>query len=260
MEFKSIGQAKKETGLSYLGSINSSAKIIKNQIVSNNYTYIIYLAPANQSGYNICSHSTPECRLGCLNTSGRSKMEFKDGCVKRIQKARIKKTKLFIEDQDYLMNWLIAEMTLAEKKAIRNNFDFSVRLNGTSDIDWAKIKLNGQNIFNIFPNTVFYDYTKNPQKIFNDVTNYHLTFSYSGHNAVTCKKLLSHGYNIAVVFDTKKGEKLPNTFMGYPVIDGDLTDFRPNDEKGVVVGLRWKKIADKKIEKEILNSPFVVKA
>ena len=79
MNFTTISKAKKETGLSYLGKINISAKLAKNGKVNHQYTYGIYLAPANTSGYNVCSHSTPECRLGCLATSGRAGMEIVAG-------------------------------------------------------------------------------------------------------------------------------------------------------------------------------------
>lgn len=133
MIFTTIGQAKKLTGLSYLGNINSSAKIIKNMKVSNNYTNIIYLASANTSGYNVCSHSTSECRKGCLSTSGRVKMETSNKHT--ITNARIKKTKLFFEDRQFFMNWMIAEIEMYMKKAKKDGYDFSVRLNGTSDID-----------------------------------------------------------------------------------------------------------------------------
>ena len=75
MKFTTIAQAKKETGLSYLGGIATSAKIDHSRKYSHQYTYGLYLAPANVSGYNVCSHSTSECRLGCLNTSGRAGIE-----------------------------------------------------------------------------------------------------------------------------------------------------------------------------------------
>ena len=74
-EFTTIANAVTETGLSYLGGVSKSAKIMHSQKFSHQYTYAIYLSPANVSGYNVCSHSTPECRLGCLNTSGRAGMD-----------------------------------------------------------------------------------------------------------------------------------------------------------------------------------------
>ena len=259
MEFTTIGQAKKQTGLSYLGGINTSSKLMKNKKVSGNLTYIIYLAPSTQSGYNVCLYSTPECRLGCLATSGRASMELNSNGLKRIKNARITKSKLFFENETFFMDWMIAEIQVAQRKAIKENFDFSVRLNGTSDIDWANIRLDGANIFEHFSDVQFYDYTKLYLKFADNIPNYHLTFSYSGHNTSLCKQVLEQGNNVAVVFDVKKGKALPETFMGYTVIDGDLTDARFLDSKGCVVGLRFKRIADKEAEKQIRNSVFVVK-
>ena len=131
MIFTTISQAKKQTGLSYLGTINSNAKMLKNMKVSNNYTYILYLAPANTSGYNVCSHSTPECRKGCLNNSGRVKMET-DG-KKTITNCRIKKSKLFFEHREFFLNWLAAEIKMYKEKAERDRYDFA---EGMQEFDW----------------------------------------------------------------------------------------------------------------------------
>lgn len=43
------------------------------------------------------------------------------------------------------------------------------------------------------------------------------------------------GGNVAMVFD-----KVPKTFKGYKVIDGDESDLRFLDEKNVIVGLKAK--------------------
>src|ERR1035437_10772703 len=159
-EFTTIADAKKQTKLSYLGGVATSSKISHSKTYSHQHTYAIYLSPGNTSGYNVCSHSTPECRLGCLNTSGRAGIEEFSGKTK-IHDCRVKKTRLFVEDQNFFMNWMIAEIKQAQTKAIRDNFYFSVRLNATSDIDWNNVFLNNLNIFEIFPEISFYDYTKN---------------------------------------------------------------------------------------------------
>lgn len=258
MMFTTIGQAKKKTGLSYLGGINTSSKLAKNKKVSGNLTYIIYLAPSTQSGYNVCLFSTPECRLGCLATSGRASMELHSQGVKRIQNARIKKSKLFFEDRAFFMDWMITEIKQAQRKAIKDGYDFSVRLNGTSDIDWANIRLDGANIFEHFPNTNFYDYSKHYLKFTDNIPNYHLTFSYSGYNTNECINLLNTGKNVAVIFNVKNVNELPKTFMGYEVINGDLTDARFLDKKGVIVGLKWKNIANKTNNNTIKQSVFVI--
>lgn len=257
MEFTTIAHAKKQTGLSYLGSVNASAKLAKNGKVSQQLTYGLYLAPAELSGYNVCSHSTPECRLGCLNTSGRAGINFFSG-VTIINDCRVKKTKLLFENQDLFMNWLISDIKLAQLGAIRKGFFFSVRLNCTSDIDWGTVLHNGLNIFQIFPDVDFYDYTKNPNKFVNKPDNYHLTLSFTGRNWTSCEVLLKRGHNVAIVFNVKTEAEMPIKFDDFNVIYGDATDWRTGDGKGVIVGLKWKRIANRMNERKVLNSVFVV--
>ena|ERR1035437_6508089 len=256
-EFTTIANAVTETGLSYLGGVSKSAKIMHSQKFSHQYTYAIYLSPANVSGYNVCSHSTPECRLGCLNTSGRAGMDVTCGKM-MIHNCRVKKTRMFFEEQTYFMNWMIAEIKMYQRKAAKDGFFFSVRLNATSDIDWNNVFLNNLNIFEIFPEVSFYDYTKNVNKFENKPSNYHLTYSFTGRNWSICEILLSQGYNIAMVFNVKDETLLPAMFNGYKVINGDLTDYRIDDAKGIIIGLKWKRIANRVNEKKVLNSCFVI--
>ena len=121
MIFTTIANAKKQTGLSYLGGVSTSAKIMHSQEFSHQHTYAIYLAPASLSGYNVCSHSTPECRMGCLNTSGRAGIEIFTGTT-MISNARIKKTRLFFEETEFFMAWMIAEIRMYQKSAERHGF------------------------------------------------------------------------------------------------------------------------------------------
>lgn len=255
MKFKTIGQAKRDHNLSYLGAIGSNTKVIKSEKIGV-MTYLLHLLPHNLSGYQVCSMSTKECRLGCLNMSGRAKMPVSQI---NIIKARLTKTKLFFEDRKYFFDWLIAELKNGQTKARKKDMEYSVRLNGTSDIHWQAFKHNGFNIFEHFPNVQFYDYTKIAKKFRNLPENYHLTFSYTGNNWNECEPLLESNNNVAVIFDVPKSKPLPTTFKGYQVIDGDITDYRPADPKGVIVGLRFKTVADRKVSKEIQNSIFVTK-
>jgi len=257
LQFTTISQAKKDTGLSYIGSVNSSAKMLKSQKNSKQYTYIIYLAPAKTSGYQVCPFATKECKLGCLATSGHAGMEIASG-GDRIQNARIKKTKLFFEHNEFFMEWVIEEIKKAKRKADKDGYYFSVRLNGTSDIDWQNAMFKGYNLFQIFPDVQFYDYTKSHKKFENKPDNYHLTYSYTGRNWDKCKVLLEAGHNVAMIFNVRKEADIPAMYKGYKVINGDLTDYRVADGKGIIVGLKWKRIANKQNEANILNSCFVV--
>jgi len=257
MKFTTIADAKRQTGLSYLGGVSTSAKIMHSQEFSHQHTYAIYLAPANTSGYNVCSHSTPECRMGCLNTSGRVAIEiFSD--INMIRNARIKKTRLFYEHREFFLNWMFAEIKSKQAKAKHKGFYFSVRLNATSDIDWQNVKINDKTIFEIFPDIQFYDYTKNHNKFDFIAPNYHLTLSYTGRNWSKCQDMLAKGYNIAMIFNVKNESDIPAMYKGYKVINGDLTDYRVDDAKGIIVGLKWKRIADRQAEKKVLNSCFVI--
>jgi len=257
LKFSTISKAKKDIKISYLTKTASSAKLIHSVHESNVLTTGLYLAPADQSGYNTCSHATPECKMACLNTSGRAKMEYVTGS-NMISGCRNIKTQLLFENQDYFMEWLISEINRDKKVAAKKEMFYAVRLNCTSDIDWSKVLYNGLNIFEIFPEVQFYDYTKNWNKFNNIPANYHLTFSYTGKNASKAKELLSKGFNVAVVFSTKAKKALPTLLAGYKVIDGDLTDYRPSDGSGVIVGLRFKLIANKDDLAKALKSVFIV--
>lgn len=258
MKFINRKQAKDLTGISYLGAINHSAKLKKNGKINHQYTYAIYLAPYTMSGYNLCRFSTPECRKGCLNTSGRAGMDIVSG-RNQIMPARIKKARLLVEHRDFFMAWMIAEINSAIKKAERDGYGFSVRLNATSDVNWIETKYKGKwNIFEIFPDVKFYDYTKDHTRFDNVPKNYFLTYSYTGRNWKHCENLLHRGFNVAMVFKVRNEKHIPNNFRGYEVINGDITDYRIADKQGIIVGLKWKSIADKQAEKEVLNSCFVV--
>ncbi len=241
MKFTTIGNAKKQTGLSYLGSVASSSKIAKG-LKYNEMTYILYLAPAEQSGYNVCPGSTAECREACLTESGHNRIDVKKNAI---NKARIKKTKLFFEQREFFMGWLVAEISKAKADAIAKGFTFSVRLNGTSDIQPTLFKFNGKVIFDIFNEVTFYDYTKvaNRFKLLDKYSNYDLTYSFSGYNMLQSMELLENNKGrVAMVFE---GKQLPISFMGYKVIDGDAYDMRHLDETGVIVGLKFKFVRTK---------------
>ena len=193
MIFKNVSQAKKLTGLSYLGSVNSSSKIAKG-LKYNESTYILYLAPAKLSGYEVCPMRTDECTAACLNESGRNKIDIHKN---QINKARIKKTKLFFEDREFFMGWLIYEIGKEKANAERKGMRFSVRLNGTSDLDPTTFKLDNKNILEWFPDVNFYDYTKISKRfrLLEKYPNYDLTYSFSGYNMMDCITLLKEQAN-----------------------------------------------------------------
>ena len=71
--------------------------------------------------------------------------------------------------------------------------------------------------------------------------NYHLTFSLSECNDRHAIAALDAGFNVAVVLRLKDSDPMPESWSGYPVVDGTEHDFRFLDPAGpCIVGLRPK--------------------
>jgi len=244
-------------------SINSDSKTIKG-LEQGYLTGVTYLAPAKISGFEVCGNSSQACRDACLYTAGR-------GAFSNVQNARINRTKFFFNDRENFMFQLVKEISALKAKAKKLNLIPAIRLNGTSDINWIKVKANDGkgpkiNIFEMFPFTQFYDYTKNFNMLAQSekIKNYHLTFSYSGENKAECLNALKKGFNISVVF---KGKFLPALFdkrvfkstndwrkpqYKTTIINGDLSDLRFLDKGPVIVGL----LAKGKARKQ--DSSFII--
>jgi hypothetical protein len=174
----------------------------------------------------------------------------------KIANGRRERTEYFLRDRKNFLLQLDAEVTLAKIKN-KGPKNLAIRLNGTSDIRYEKFIIrDGKNIFELHPDIQFYDYTKNYLR-FNDKLpkNYHLTFSRSETNHAMAMELLVKGYNVAMVFDT-----LPKTYMGYKVVNGDENDLRFKDPKGVIVGLKYKKMTNKGADNSLaFKSGFALK-
>jgi len=205
-------------------------------------SFILHLAPADVSGYNTCPKATPGCKAACLNTAGRGGMFKKGATTNMIQEARKRKTRLFFEDRETFMEYLEQDINKAIRFAQRKGLTPVFRLNGTSDISWEKYKLKGsdKNVFEMFPNVQFYDYTKVPKRKVEGIDNYHLTFSQADGNGKDADWAISKNMNVTVVFD-----KIPAEYKGKPVYNADDTDLRFLDPKGVVLGLKAKGRAKK---------------
>lgn len=200
----------------------NNAKTIKG-IDKGYFSFILYLSPAKLSGYNVCPKASQGCIASCLNTAGQ-------GIFSNVQAARIRKTKLFFEDRNTFISLLERDILLASTWAVKHGYTPCFRLNGTSDLRWETT-----GIIQKFPNLQFYDYTKlTNRKDLPD--NYHLTYSRSEDSTdEVMLSYLSQGINVAVVFD-----KVPLTYLGFPVVNGDEDDLRFLDKQGVVIGLKAK--------------------
>ena len=218
----------------------SSTKTIKGL----DYGYlsqVLYLAPSDLSGMELCNGKSDACALACLNASGQ--LGLSSGI-----RATMARTLLFRFRPLLFWTGVSEEIARGARKALKKGMGHSVRLNGTSDVPFEARK-NGKalkELMRLFPETRFYDYTKLAGRCLPEyvarhgLKDYHLTFSFSGENWRACEMLLERNVSVAVCFDLKKGEKLPETYKGYRVIDGDTHDLRFLDERGVIVGLRYK--------------------
>ena len=205
-------------------------------------SFILHLAPSDLSGKNTCPKATKGCIAACLNTAGRGGMFKKGENTNVIQKARVRKTNYFFNDRDAFMADLVSDIMKAVNFARRKGLVPVFRLNGTSDLSWEKYAVPnmGKNIFETFSTLQFYDYTKVLGRKVADLPNYHLTFSKADGNDADVAKAIAQGMNVAAVFD-----KLPESYMGTPVVDADEDDLRFLDPKGVVLGLKAKGRAKK---------------
>ena len=224
-------------------------------------TYIMYLSPhtQNSKGINLCSHASKGCAKACLFKSGAARFD-------RVQQGKIDKTEWFLDNRVEFLKQLDKEISIISKKVKHQSSENipTIRLNGTSDIPFEKFIIrDNKNIFELYPNIQFYDYTKNHIRFEKKLpTNYHLTFSQSEDNKVKSLELLNKGFNVAVVFGVKNENELPTTYNGFKVVNGDESDLRFLDEKNVVIGLKYKLMTGKgtkgKNKENIDTNDFII--
>ncbi len=96
----------------------------------------------------------------------------------------------------------------------------------------------------MFHDVVFYDYTKIKTRYLKFIdgkfpTNYTLTFSRSENNEKDCLEALKKGGACAIVFENLK-KAIKTGYLGIPVCNGDLHDYRIHDKPGKWIGLSFK--------------------
>jgi len=245
-------------------------------------TYGLNLMPWTLSGIgNMCPYASKGCSAACLHMSGQAEVLALSGEMVIVW-SRWRKTILLFNNRPLLTKLLDEAIRWVLNKASRGDdvcdqYTPCFRLNVLSDVRWESMRLpfdavsdthptggNRMTVFDRFPDTVFYDYTKNPQRMQQFIAaasgydrsgnwpgNYYLTFSWSEINARIAFAVLDAGGNVAVPFDVWGNTDLPQEFCGYPVIDADLHDMRFLDIEqakdlreqygtGVICGLRLK--------------------
>lgn len=210
--------------------IDGNAKTIKGR-KKGFVTAILYMAPANMSGENLCPLAfVAQCDAACLFTAGR-------GGMNSVMLSRLRKALYWQQYRDEAIAMIKDDIRRIKAWSDSKGYELLVRLNGTTDI-----RFENYGIIQAFPDIQFYDYTKIPNRR-NIPSNYDLTFSYSGVKAYRpmIEKAKANQMRIAVVFRDRSivDRMLTNreAFEGLAVVDGDDTDIRHLDPINSVVAL-----------------------
>jgi hypothetical protein len=176
--------------------------------------------------------------------------------------ARVRKTRLLVDNITEFGRLLVWDIAAHLRWCERNGVNPAFRFNGTSDWNWETLVIPqyGTTVHQYLqvnhPEVQISEYTKrySVMKRWTEgayPSNLHMTFSLHEKNQVQALSILEKGGNVAVVFRTKKGQPLPPSWAGYPVLDGDGDDLRWMDRgraksqgldtrRGLVIGLRAK--------------------
>lgn len=225
--------------------LGSSVKVKKGEALGV-LSSVVYLSPATEGtpeGRTLCPHATEACALACLGKeAGRMIM-------RPMERARRWKAALFLGNRALFRALVLAEARGLAARAEREGLIPAIRIDGSSDTGEGERMREALAAIGVQG----WDYTKSPRRALSharrgdDGTGYSLTYSH-GASVADSLAALREGCGVAVVFSTGKGEALPATWHGFPVIDGDVTDARFLDRSeggapalgGYVVGLRFK--------------------
>jgi hypothetical protein len=214
----------KDYGFGYLFSLTSikASKSIKYGYL-NGIQYFMHHNSAQEQGVkNMCPWASKECSAWCFGGVKRLSMP-------NVVNARVNRSLLFLNDKETYLKVLDEEIHYLKRKA---------KNAGTSDKDFTKL-----GIYSKYSDVQFCEYTKNPGMVRRYVngdlpSNLHITLSRSEDNHDFCMEMLATGkINVAIPF---YGEH-PETFYGYPLINGDDHDLRfLDDGGGKIVALKFK--------------------
>jgi hypothetical protein len=178
--------------------------------------------------HTVCTRSTKGCRAGCVtafSVNGRNE---------RSQLSRLSR-------HLFLMFRPASAFALMARQLDTARFQHGLRgarwrVNVSDDL---RIELLAPGLFSVAPRP--YSYTKWTPAQRPGRPGFRLVYSASEttsdqHIVDWC----TAGHRVAVVMDVRKGNSLPSTWLGLPVVDGDETDDLFVHPEGVIVGLRAK--------------------
>lgn len=208
-------------------------------------TAIMYLAPHTVAGgRSVCPHSTEACREGCLYTAGRGK-------TPRVANARIRRTRLFLDQRPVFFRRLITELEDMQRVADEHDLKLAIRLNGTSDILWERFSIYGiddqpnpLNVFHALHRATFYDYTRTPAEHRKVPENWRLTFSLADRPLAEAAAHFAAGRNVAavapMVYKAHVGQTISVAGVTVQIVDGDEHDLRFLDPAPALILLKPK--------------------
>jgi len=195
------------------------------------YTVGLTIQHANVSGIETCAWRGL-CTSVCVLDNG-------NGRYSSVQKARNVKTQFLAKHPADFLKILGSEI----KKHSDENEKVLVRLNVNSDLRWYQILPSLANGHPKMPNVYIYDYSKNPAILQGNGKvgeKYRVIYSVNEKSELAkVQSFVSRGGTAALVTNRKKNGKVLASFMGFSVVDGDLSDDRYH-ESGVWVDLAAK--------------------
>ena len=215
------------------GLWSASAKTIKSEESGDADLALVLYFKAGA----FCPFMSQGCYAACLGEhAGRMVMQ---GC----QRAQVNRSLYWLLDRQAFIADLSADAAkriASRQRKLGRRIRVTIRLNGTSDLQGlAKVRTAiREACADIDADLAFYEYTKNWDT---KALDHHVTLSRSELTTDSqIVEAVSQGRSVAVVFSTKRKQPLPTTYLGLPVIDGDISDDRTRDPKGCIVGLRAK--------------------
>lgn len=214
-----------------------SAKLIHNETVTEELEQVVmYLLPHRLSGLlNVCTHSSRGCRKACLHSAGRLGLP-------PAELAKYVRTMFLAEMPWHFIAALCSEIAMHQRRVAARGRRLVVRMNGTSDVPWERFV---PELFDLFSDVLFQDYTKDWSRIGQTPDNYYLVASATENDSDD--KIACHSGNVVVPVAVRRGDPLPDTMFGRTVIDGDLHDLRlidPQDRNIVAVRAKGDGVGD----------------
>lgn len=186
----------------------------------------ITIPSGSESGY--CTNDETCRRVCVVGESARGRWES-------IRLARLVRAILLQRDPGAFL--AIVRRDLArEAGAGRSAF----RPNANSDIRWEIVAPELAD-YAAAVGMAQYDYTKRRARVGFVQPNYRTTYSATrATREATVRSIIGRGDTVTMVFPTVGKGNVPTVWRGIPVINGDVTDNRFTDPRGVIVGLSAK--------------------